>query len=157
MFSLWGAASRRGATSSMHAAGWLEGGLHRVLREVRHRLRDAAAGDRTTSKPLGDDRRTHWRSTRSPRSARAAISSAPTHTQARYETAFYAPFLSDWRNYEAWERGRLGATAEQRANRIWKADPRRVTSRLPSIRRSREELSEFVERRKREGGAPTDF
>ena len=24
------------------------------------------------------------------------------HTQSRYETAFYEPFLSDWRNYEAW-------------------------------------------------------
>ena len=25
------------------------------------------------------------------------------HTQSRYESAFYQPFLSDWKNYEAWE------------------------------------------------------
>jgi trimethylamine--corrinoid protein Co-methyltransferase len=40
------------------------------------------------------------------------------HTMARYETAFYAPILSDWRNYESWlEAG--GETAEVRATRIW--------------------------------------
>ena len=29
------------------------------------------------------------------------------HTQERYRTAFYAPLVSDWRNYESWrEAGR---------------------------------------------------
>ncbi|MDH3690668.1 MAG: trimethylamine methyltransferase family protein [Gammaproteobacteria bacterium] len=41
------------------------------------------------------------------------------HTLARYETAFYDPMLSDWRNFEAWtESGSEDATI--RANRIWK-------------------------------------
>ncbi len=41
------------------------------------------------------------------------------HTMARYETAFYRPLLSDWRNFETWQED--GAqTATQRANRIWK-------------------------------------
>ena len=41
------------------------------------------------------------------------------HTLERYETAFYQPMLSDWRNFETWEED--GArTATQRANRIWK-------------------------------------
>jgi len=41
------------------------------------------------------------------------------HTLERYETAFYQPILSDWRNYETWAED--GAqTATQRANRIWK-------------------------------------
>ena len=41
------------------------------------------------------------------------------HTLERYETAFYRPILSDWRNYETWaEDGAQSAT--QRANRIWK-------------------------------------
>ena len=41
------------------------------------------------------------------------------HTLARYETAFYQPFLSDWRNFETWQED--GArTATERANRIWK-------------------------------------
>jgi trimethylamine--corrinoid protein Co-methyltransferase len=41
------------------------------------------------------------------------------HTLERYETAFYQPILSDWRNYETWlEDG--GRTATERANRVWK-------------------------------------
>lgn len=41
------------------------------------------------------------------------------HTLARYENAFYAPMLSDWRNFERWEEAG-GLTATQRANGIWK-------------------------------------
>lgn len=41
------------------------------------------------------------------------------HTQERYENAFYSPFLSDWRNYEAWSDAGAVQTPE-RANRIWK-------------------------------------
>ncbi|MEX2649817.1 MAG: trimethylamine methyltransferase family protein [Alphaproteobacteria bacterium] len=42
------------------------------------------------------------------------------HTIERYETAFYRPLLSDWRNYETWsEDGARSAT--ERAHRIWKA------------------------------------
>ncbi len=72
------------------------------------------------------------------------------HTLERYETAFYQPILSDWRNFEAWqEAGALDAT--QRANRIYKQllanyqapplDPAIV-----------EELDAFVTRRKAEIG-----
>ena len=77
------------------------------------------------------------------------------HTQSRYTTAFYAPFLSDWRNYEAWaEAG--SPTTEQRANRIWKAILAEYEP-PPMDEAIREELADFVARRKREGGAPTDF
>ncbi len=41
------------------------------------------------------------------------------HTLDRYEDAFYAPLLSDWRNYENW-RDDGSKTATQRANEIWK-------------------------------------
>lgn len=41
------------------------------------------------------------------------------HTLGRYEHAFYAPMISDWRNYENWfEDG--AKTATQRANTVWK-------------------------------------
>jgi trimethylamine--corrinoid protein Co-methyltransferase len=41
------------------------------------------------------------------------------HTLERFETAFYRPLVSDWRNFETWESD--GArTATQRANAIWK-------------------------------------
>jgi trimethylamine--corrinoid protein Co-methyltransferase len=77
------------------------------------------------------------------------------HTQDRYTTAFYAPFASDWRNYEAWSADG-GIWSAERAHRLYKAiladyepppmDPAR-----------REELEAFVARRKAAGGAPTDF
>jgi trimethylamine--corrinoid protein Co-methyltransferase len=44
---------------------------------------------------------------------------ATSHTLERYETAFYRPMLSDWRNFETWQED--GArTATERANGIWK-------------------------------------
>jgi len=41
------------------------------------------------------------------------------HTLERYETAFYRPLVSDWRNFETWQADGE-RTATQRANAIWK-------------------------------------
>ena len=74
------------------------------------------------------------------------------HTKARYEKAFYTPFLSDWRTYEAWdEAGALNATS--RANEIYKSilAEYQPPTMDPGIS---EELDAFVEIREREGGAP---
>ena len=77
------------------------------------------------------------------------------HTLARYTTAFYAPIISDWRNNQQW----LAAgkpEAWQKANAVWKqalADYQEP----PIDAAIRDELNAFVERRKAEGGAPTDF
>ena len=71
------------------------------------------------------------------------------HTLERYETAFYRPLLSDWRNFETWQAD--GArTATERANAIWKQllAERRARRRCdPAIV---EALDAFVARRKRE-------
>ena len=77
------------------------------------------------------------------------------HTQSRYKTAFYSPFLSDWQNNEAWHEAGAVETPE-RANRIWKAILEEFEP-PPMDEAIREELADFVERRKREGGAKTDF
>jgi trimethylamine--corrinoid protein Co-methyltransferase len=75
------------------------------------------------------------------------------HTLARYETAFYRPILSDWRNYETWaEDG--GRTATERANGIWK----RLLAEFepPPLPADRTEaIAAFVARRKAEIGAGT--
>ncbi len=77
------------------------------------------------------------------------------HTQERYEKAFYSPFVSDWRNFEAWELGGGIWTAE-RAHRTFKEIIE--TFEVPPMDDGiREELTAFVEKRKSEGGAPTDF
>ncbi|MCC2112430.1 MAG: trimethylamine methyltransferase family protein, partial [Hyphomicrobiales bacterium] len=77
------------------------------------------------------------------------------HTQARYRTAFYAPLISDWRNYETWsEAGRPEAATK--ANHVWK-DVLRQYEKPPLDSAIEEELDAFVARRKAEGGVPTDF
>jgi trimethylamine---corrinoid protein Co-methyltransferase len=76
------------------------------------------------------------------------------HTLARYEHAFYAPLVSDWRNFETWqEDGAVDAT--HRANRIWKAllEAYQPPPIDPAVA---EEINAFVARRKEEGGAPTN-
>ena len=70
------------------------------------------------------------------------------HTLERYETAFYRPMLSDWRNFETWHAD--GArTATERANVVWKQllagyDPPPLDDGVA------DELAAFVARRKRE-------
>ncbi len=151
-FSLWGAVT--GQTNMVyHGAGWLEGGLCasyekfiidcEMLQQMQHyvcpvpvteadiaveAIRDVGAGGHFFGTP---------------------------HTQERYETAFYQPFLSDWSNFENWEdNGSL--TAEKRANAVWKNVLEEFEA--PAMDDdARGALDEFVERRKREGGAPTDF
>ena len=72
------------------------------------------------------------------------------HTLGRYETAFYTPLLSDWRNYEVWkETG--GDDTTVRANRIWKALLQEY-QRPPIDPAVDEELRAFVRRRKSEIG-----
>ncbi len=75
------------------------------------------------------------------------------HTLERYETAFYRPLLSDWRNFETWQAD--GArTATERANTIWKQLLAEATP--PALDpAAAEALDAFVERRSREIAAGT--
>jgi trimethylamine--corrinoid protein Co-methyltransferase len=73
------------------------------------------------------------------------------HTLERYETAFYSPLVSDWRNFENWELAG-GETATQRANRIWKKALSEY-EQPPLDPTISEELEDFVDRRTSEGGA----
>ena len=151
-FSLWACVTAK-ANIVYHSAGWLEGGLTasyekfvidcETLQQVVHYMQPVP----TTEDDIAVDAiadvgpRGHF--------------FGAEHTQARYETAFYSPFLSDWRNYENWAMSGAVETPE-RATAIWKNilaefEPPPLD---PAIE---EELRDFVERRKREGGAPTDF
>lgn len=152
--SLW-AAIQSGTNMVYHAAGWLEGGLIaspekfvmdcEVLQQLI-RYMDPAICD-VSDDGLGLE------------AIREVGSSGhffgTKHTQERYTTAFYQPFLSDWKNYEAWEAAGSIWTAE-RAHHVYKAILEDFEA--PPMEESvREELAAFVERRKSEGGAPTDF
>ena len=152
--ALWSAV-QSGANVVYHAAGWLEGGLVaspakfvmdcEILQQIQRYFDPGLCA--VDSASLAVD-------------AVAEVGSnghffGCAHTQERYETAFYQPFLSDWRNFEAWEIAGATWTAE-RADRLW----REIVDGFeppPMEAGIREELSAFVERRRAEGGAPTDF
>ena len=152
--ALWSAV-QSGTNVVYHAAGWLEGGLVaspekfvmdcEVIQMIQRYLEpeicdtspDGIAFD--AIKEVG------------PNGHYFGIQ----HTQDRYQDAFYSPFVSDWRNFEAWELAGGVWTAE-RAHRLFKEIVNNFEE-PPMDVAIREELSAFVERRKAEGGAPTDF
>ncbi|QEE44637.1 trimethylamine methyltransferase family protein [Rhizobium sp. WL3] len=151
-FSLW-ALTQGGGNFIMHSAGWTEGGLTAsfekfildvdMLQMVAEFLtpldvsQDALALDAVREVGPGG----HFFGT--------------AHTLARYETAFYSPILSDWRNFETWtDAGR--PTTYDHANRVFK-EKLSSYERPPIDPAVEEELDAFVAKRKAEGGVATDF
>jgi trimethylamine--corrinoid protein Co-methyltransferase len=142
--SIWGAVIS-GASILYQGAGWLEGGLTasfeklildvELLQQMAQVLQPLAVDDDA----LGID-------------AIAEVGPGghffgSAHTLARFETAFYQPMLSDWRNFETWQED--GArTATERANGLWKR--LLAEHQPPPLAEDRgEALDAFVERRKR--------
>lgn len=152
VFSLWGAVMG-GVNLLMHGAGWMEGGLHASFEKM---VLDADLLAMVTAflTPVAvDDAELALDAIREVGPAGHFFGCA--HTQARYRTAFFAPMISDWRNYETW-REAGSPTAYDTAERL-------VAERLaayvapPIDPAALEELTAFVARRKAEGGVPTDF
>ena len=151
-FSLWGCVTGK-ANMVYHAAGWLEGGLcasyEKFVMDCETLQQMIAYMQPISTSP--DDLAVEAVREVGPHNHFFGAE----HTQSRYKTAFYTPFLSDWQNNEAWQEAGNIQTPE-RANKIWKAILAEFES-PPMDEAIREELGEFVERRKREGGAKTDF
>lgn len=152
VFSLWGCVQSR-CNFVKHGAGWLEGGLtcsfEKFILDVDllQMVAEFLAPLDLSEDALGIEAMRdvgpggHFFGTE--------------HTQSRYKTAFYAPVLSDWRNFETWaEAG--GPTAIEKANQVWKE--RIAQYEKPSIDAAiEEELNDFVDRRIADGGVETDF
>ena len=152
--SLWSAISG-GINMVYHGAGWLEGGLiasyekfiidceiiQQLQKYLDPEITNASEENLAFSAIKEVGHNGHF--------------FGATHTQERYKDAFYTPILSDWRNYEAWEAdGKI--STEKRANNVWKQileefKPPIINSKIAT------ELHDFVQRRKKEGGAKTDF
>jgi len=152
VFSLWGAIMG-GGNLIMHAAGWMEGGLHAgfekmvidadLIGMISEFLRPLSFSDDDLAfdamKEVGPGG--HF--------------FGCEHTQSRYRNAFFSPMISDWRNFETW-REAGSPTAYDKANRLYKEKLAAYTQ-PPIDDAVRAELDAFVAKRKAEGGAPTDF
>ncbi len=152
--SLW-AAVQSGTHMVYHAAGWLEGGLIaspekfimdcEILQQIQRYMQPELTATGPDEIALDAIRSV----------GNAGHFFGIQHTQDRYTKAFYQPFLSDWKNFEGWEAAGGVWTAE-RAHHMFKEIVGSFEA-PPMDEAIREELADFVERRKAEGGAPTDF
>jgi trimethylamine--corrinoid protein Co-methyltransferase len=149
--SLWGAIMG-GANIVYHAAGWMEGGLTASFEkfvldaEMLQMMSEVLQPIEVNTASLGLD------AIREVQPGGHFFGAA--HTLERYETAFYQPILSDWRNFETWaEDGARSAT--ERATGIWK-ELLRDYQEPPIEPGVAEELEAYVRRRKEEiGGQAT--
>ena len=145
--SLWGAVMGH-AGLVLHAAGWMEGGLcasfekmvldAEMLQMMAEFLTPLEVNDDTLGleamREVGHGG--HFFGT--------------AHTLARYESAFYSPILSDWRNYETW--AEAGAhTVTERAHTLYREILAGYEPPPLDAARS-DELEAFIARRKEEGG-----
>src|SRR5271156_1778038 len=147
--SLWGALFG-GCNFVLHAAGWLESGLTtsyekfildiemlQMFAEVFQPV-GAAASDLALEAVAEVGAGGHF--------------FGCAHTMERYRSAFYAPLVSDWRNYGSWEDD--GAkSATDRATGIWQSTLKRYVAPARDAAIV-EELDSYVARRTAEGGAP---
>lgn len=146
--ALWGAVMGHG-NFIYHAAGWLEGGLVASFEKV---VMDCEMLQHMSAmlQPLKIDLEEIGMEAMKEVGPGGHFFGCE-HTMERYKTAFYTPFLSDWRNYESWElAGAKNAT--ERATELWQkvllefeaptSDPARV-----------EAMEEYVAKRKEMLGA----
>lgn len=150
--SLWGAVNS-GGNLLMHGAGWLEGGLcasfEKFILDV-----DLLQMIAEMNKPVSvsdEDLALDAIAEVGPGGHYFGVE----HTQQRYRSAFYAPVLSDWRNFESWQEAG-SPTAIDKANSEWKKRLEQYEE-PPLDDAVRAELDDFVARRKSEGGVATDF
>ena len=114
------AADLPGRHELRHARGRLAGRRPgQLLREVHHRHR-AAARCCGWSSPRWRSPRNRSRSARTPRSATAGTSSAPSTRWSGSATCFYRPLLSSTANFERWLK-LGGKDTAARAGEIWRA------------------------------------
>ncbi len=143
--AVWGAIMS-GVNLLYQGAGWLEGGLTASFEKLILDVEILQMMSEVLQPLVVDEATLGFEAIREVGPGGHFFGTA--HTLERYETAFYQPLLSDWRNFETWQAD--GArTATERANTIWK---RLLAEAVPPPMdpARAEALDAFVARRTRE-------
>ena len=152
VFSLW-ALTMGGGNYIMHGAGWLEGGLVASFEkfvldcDLIQMVKEFLQPIEINEDALGVE------AIREVGPGGHFFGAA--HTLARFENAFYAPMVSDWRNYQQWTAAG-SPDAYIRANTLYKQALTEYQAPEMDVA-VRDGLDDFVNRRLAEGGVPTDF
>ena len=151
IMGLWGCLLA-GATLTIHAAGWLEGGLsfgyEKFITDIEavQTLAELCRRTPADADDIGFD-------------AIAEVAPgghffAAAHTMARYRDAFYEPVVADLSNFGSWSEAG-GLTAAERATAVWKdALARYVPPAHGDVAADR--LRDFIAKRTAAGGAPPE-
>lgn len=146
--ALWGA-SLSNATLTVHAAGWLEGGLSFGYEKFICDIEALQIIAEMTFQTSGSDEEIGF-------DAIAEVDPgghffATQHTMDRYRTAFYEPLVSDLRNFGTW--GADGAkSSPERATGHWKQVLEDFKS-PPTCAPVHDRLAPYIETAKAAGGA----
>ncbi|MEL6962435.1 MAG: trimethylamine methyltransferase family protein [Pseudomonadota bacterium] len=147
MMSLWPAVMAHG-NMIKHAAGWMEGGLTASFEkmvidaELLQMMTDFLLPLEVNDDTLGLE------AIREVGPGGHFFGSA--HTLARFETAFYPPLLSDWRNFESWEEAGQPLTVDHASRLVSELlagyQPPPLDSAIS------DELDAFIAKRREAGG-----
>jgi trimethylamine--corrinoid protein Co-methyltransferase len=146
LMGLWGAMLAN-ATLTIHAAGWLEGGLSFSYEQF---VIDMEAVETLAELAMPFDRDMAMDALAEVQPAGHFFAAA--HTMARYAGAFREPLIADLSNFGTWSEGG-GKTAAERATAGWK---RRLaeTPRPAGSDEIAERLQPYIEAESAAGGAP---
>lgn len=147
--ALWGAVMG-GAALVEHAAGWMHGGLTASFEKLIIDAEMLGMMAAVMEPVVVDAESLAVEAIRAVGPAGHFFGAG--HTMARYETAFHAPMVANWDNWETWL-GKGAVDACARAGAVWRQMLREHED--PALDAGvAEALDAFVARRKEEGGAP---
>lgn len=146
--ALWGVMMGN-ATMTLHAAGWLEGGLSFGYEKFINDVEALQVMAELCIKPDGSTAEIGFDAIKAV--APGGHFFATQHTMDRYRTAFYEPLVADLQNYGAWEDAGE-KTSAARATGIWKQTLRDFVT-PPTGEVVPDRLAEYMEKRIAAGGA----
>lgn len=146
--ALWGAILAQ-ATLTVHAAGWLEGGLSFGYEKYINDIEALQSMAELCARTDASEAEIGWEALAEVKPGGHFFSTR--HTMERYRTAFYAPLVADIRNFGNWEAAGAKTSAE-RATDIWKSILRNFEP-PPTGAEAAERIAGYIEAGRKAGGA----